>query len=284
MRSIAWLSEKGGTGKTTSALNTAAGLGRRGHRVLLIDADPQANSTLVLKGAGESDPSAPTLAHVLVGEATADEAIVGTSWPGVDLLPASIALAEVNDLLVNELGREKKLRRALAPVEADYGFVLVDTSPLRTLLNVNVLNYVREVLVPIDPGLFSLAGLAQIRQLVELVRANLDNDALRIAGLVLTRTVKNNVARDVEAQLRAEFGPLVFASTIPTNAKVEEAHSRMLPVAAYAPRSAGAIAYEALVEELLNDGDRTQVRAGDPGIEPGEGDGADPAAGGHAAA
>lgn len=252
MRSIAWLSEKGGTGKTTSALNSAVGLAKSGRRVLLIDADPQANATMVLL---EGQPAgAPTLAQVLIDEADAAAALRPTRTAGLDLLPSEMLLAHANVALASELGRERRLRRALAGIDAAYDFVVVDTSPQRTLINVNVLNYVGEVLCPVDPGIFSLSGLGKLQDALVEVAQYLDNRALRLAGLVLTRTQRDNLTRDVEAQLRGTFGGLVFRTTIPSSTKVGEAHARFLSVLDYAPRSTGARAYEALVAEIIAHG------------------------------
>jgi len=259
MRSIAWISEKGGTGKTTSAINSAVGLAKRGNRVLLIDTDPQANASLVLLEGKPAEP--PTLAAVLLGEASAEEAIRAARIPRLDILPADVALADASVALANMIGRENRLRTALAPVESAYDFILLDTSPTRSLLTINALTTVREVLIPIEPGLFSLSGLGQLQSAVDDVRLYLDNRALRIAGLILTRTRRDNVSRDVEAQLREAFGELVYKSAIPSNAKVEEAHGRFQSVLDYAPRSPGAKAYLDLVEEILSHG-RTQERAG----------------------
>ena len=260
MRRIAWLSEKGGTGKTTSAINSAVGLTKLGLRVLLIDADPQGNASLVLLQGQPADP--PTLHHVLLNEADAADAVRATSVERLDILPADASLADANLALAGELGRERRLRLAMKDVEEDYDFVVVDTSPTRSLLNVNVLNYVDEVLVPLDPGLFSLSGLGQLQQAVDDVRRYLDNRSLKIGGLVLTRTASNNVARDVERQVRELFGDLVHATTIPTNAKVEEAHSRYQSVLDYAPRSAGARAYVSLVKEIIANGRGTKDGTG----------------------
>ena len=270
MRRIAWLSEKGGTGKTTSALNTAAGLGRRGCRVLVVDCDPQGNASLVLtEGQGAE---APTLGAVLMNEADADEAIRPTHWQGVDLLPADVTLADANLALASEIGRERRLRVALREAERDYDVIILDTSPQRSLLSVNALSYVDEVYVPVDAGLFSLAGLGQLQAAVDDVRAYLDNAMLRIAGLLLTRTGANNVSRDIEARLRDLFGGLVLGTSIPTNAKIEEAHSRYQSVLTYAPRSTGAKAYEAVIEEILAHGQRTEDGSRDAAGGPAQAD------------
>jgi chromosome partitioning protein len=260
MRSIAVMSDKGGTAKTTTVINVAVGLARRGWRTLVVDCDGQANASLVLlRGQGAAPP---TLRHVLLNEAEAAAAVRPTSVAGLAILPADAALAEVNLALAGELGRERRLKLALADVARAYDFVLLDTSPARCLINVNVLSFAGEVLVPVDPGLFALSGLGRLQEAVAEVRRYLDNPALRIAGLVLTRTQTNNVSRDVEAQLRGLFGALVHRATIPTSTKIEEAHSRYQSVLDYAPRSSGARAYAALVEEIIADGRRTQDGTG----------------------
>lgn len=274
MRSIAWLSEKGGTAKTTSAINSAVGLAKLGHRVLLVDADPQANATMVLL---EGRPAeAPTLAHVLIDQTDAADAIRPTRTEGLDVLPSDTLLADANVALASELGRERRLKLALEGLDAGYDFVVIDTSPQRTLINVNVLNYVGEVLCPVDPGIFALSGLGTLREAVAEVARHLDNRALRLGGLVLTRTQRDNITRDVEAQLRGTFGELVFRTTIPSTTKIGEAHARFLSVLDYAPRSSGAQAYKALVSEIISHGQVIGIgecaagtaeadHAGDPG-------------------
>jgi chromosome partitioning protein len=266
MRSIAWISEKGGTAKSTSAINTAVGIAKKGKRVLIVDTDPQSNASLVLLEGKPAEP--PTLANVLVGAADATEAIRPTRTPGLDILPADVSLADATDALSKMIGREARLRAALTDVEPDYDFIIVDTSPTRSVLTINVLVFAAEVLIPIEPGLFSLSGLGQLQVAIEEVRRYLGNRSLRLAGIVLTRTRRDNISRDVDEQLRATFGDLVLRSSIPQNAKVEEAHGRFLSVLDYAPRSPGAKAYVDLVEEII-DG-RTQERTGGapPGVAP----------------
>lgn len=253
MRSIAWLSEKGGTGKTTSAVNTAVSLAKRGKRVLVIDADPQANASLVFLRGQTPDP--PTLYHVLTNTADPGDTIRSTPTPGLDLLPADTLLADANVSLASEMGRERRLRLAMRGVDEAYDFVVIDTSPQRTLININVLNYVAEVYCPVDPGIFSLSGLVKLQGAVAEVVKFLDNQALRISGLILTQARADNLTRDVEAQLRATFGALVHGTTIPASVKVGEAHARYMSVLDYAPRSPGAKAYEALTREILEHGE-----------------------------
>lgn len=256
MRVIAWCSEKGGTGKSTSAINSAVALAKAGSRVLLVDLDPQANASLVLL---RGEPAAPpTAAAVLLGEADAAEAVRPTHTPGLDVLPADVGLADANLTLASAIGREARLRAALEG--AGYDFVVVDTPPTRSLLTINALVAAGEVMIPVEPGLFSLAGLGALQGAIDDVRRYLGNPGLRIAGILLTRTRNDSVSRDITARLREAFGPVVFTATVPTSVKVEEAHGRFLSVIDYAPRSPGAKAYLALAEEIISNG-RTKERA-----------------------
>jgi chromosome partitioning protein len=256
VRILAWCSEKGGTGKSTSAINVSYALANAGNRVLVVDLDPQGNTSLVFL---QGEPAAPpTIGAVLLGQADADEAIRPTRTMGLDLLPSDASLADANAELVNMIGRETRLRAALEGV--DYDFVVIDTPPTRSLLTVNALVAAAEILIPVEPALFALAGLGQLQQAVDDVRRYLGNAALRIAGVLLTRTRNDNVSRDVEAQLREAFGPLVFEATVPVSVKVEEAHGRFVSVIEYAPRSPGAKAYLAIAEEIAHG--RAQERTG----------------------
>ena len=139
-------------------------------------------------------------------------------------------------------------------VDADYDFVVIDTSPQRSLINVNVLNYVQEVYCPADPGIFAIAGLVKLQEAIEGVVKYLDNPALRLAGLIVSRIQRDNLSRDTEAQLREAFGPLVLKTTIPASTKIGEAHARFMSVLDYAPASAGAKAFLSLTTEIIEHG------------------------------
>jgi chromosome partitioning protein len=257
MRTIGVVNLKGGSGKTTTALCLAVGAAMRNLRVLLIDADPQSNASMILldgKPAGE-----PTLAHVLLDQVEVREAIRTTRARGLDLLPADGKLADTALALVDQLGRERRLAVALRDVEEDYDLVIVDAAPQLSLVSINVLNAVGELLVPVDAGAFSVAGLGRLQESVDQVRRYLDNHALRISGLVMTRTHANKATRDILGQLRAAYGSLVHQATIPHSVKVEEAHARCLTVLEFAPRSAPALAYDQLLTEILKDG-KTRTR------------------------
>ena len=258
MRVMAWCSEKGGTGKSSSAINTAVALAKAGLRVLLADLDPQANASLVLLGGEPAGP--PSLADVLLGSAATSEAIRPTTTTGLDVLPAAADLAEANVTLTTAIGRETRLRTALEGL--DYDVVVIDTPPTRSILTVNALVAAAEVLIPVEPSLFALAGLGALQSAIDDVRRYLGNPRLRVAGILLTRTRNDNVSRDVEGQLRAGFGDLVFKTTVPTSIKVEEAHGRFQSVIDYSPRSPGARAYLSLAEEIIANGSRAKERVG----------------------
>lgn len=256
MRSFAVVNLKGGSGKTTTALCLAAGLAKRGRRVLLADADPQANATMTLLDGEAVD--GPTLGHVLLDQADAEEAIRPTRLGHLDVLPADSSLADAALLLADQLGRERRLRPVLGDLAGDYDFVLVDAAPQMSLVSINVLNAVDSLVVPVDAGLYSIAGLGKLQETVEQVRKYLDNPTLDIAGLVLTRTHRNKATADIEAQLRAAFGRLVYRTTIPHSVRVEEAHARHRTVLEFSPKSAPAAAYEALIDEVLSHGQHDQ--------------------------
>jgi chromosome partitioning protein len=252
MRSIAFISEKGGTGKSTSVLNLAACLAQRALNVLVIDTDPQANATYVLLRGQK--PTGPTLANVLLDQLEAQQAIIPTALDSVSLLPAETSLADTAMQLGQKVGRERRLRLAMETAEDAFDFVLIDTAPTRSIITTNVLNYARELLVPLAPGLFGVLGLGQLQSDVADVRRYLDNRTLRIAGIVLTMVERNRVAKDIDDQLRQHFGALVFTSKIPRTVKLEEAHSRHQTILTYAPGSTGAEAYQALAMEILDNG------------------------------
>lgn len=264
-RRIAWLNEKGGSGKSTSALNLSANLASRfGQRVLLVDVDHQANITAVLS----SDESGEhTLTDVFLNDIPAQQAVRKTHYANLDILPADASLAEVNVAMADSssslgLGRELRLKRALASIEGNYDFVILDTAPQRSLLSINVLNYADEVFVPLDPGYWSIMGAQRLEELIEQIRTHMDHETLRISGVLLTKAQPTNVAKEVEQQVREYFGERAFRTTIPLNVKVEEAHSRGLSVLDYAPASSGAQAYLEFTKEVLFHGNAEENRIG----------------------
>jgi chromosome partitioning protein len=255
VRSIGVVNLKGGSGKTTTALSLAVGAALRDRRILLIDGDPQANATMtMLDGQPAEDP---TLGHVLLDQADAAEAIRPTRVGGVDIIPADAKLADAALMLGDQLGRERRLRGGMRRVKDDYDLVVIDAAPQLNLVTINILNYAGELLVPVDAGLYSVAGLGRLQETVDQVRRYLDNRELWIAGLVLTRAHNNRATKDIEGQLRAAFGPLVHEAVIPHSVRVEEAHARHRTVLEFAPRSMPALAYDRLVTEVLGHGEST---------------------------
>lgn len=254
-RRIAWLNEKGGSGKSTSALNLSANLASRfGQRVLLVDVDHQANITAVLS---PDEGGEHTLTDVFLNEVPAKQAIRKTHYRNLHILPADASLAEVNVAMADSssslgLARELRLKRALAPIEGNYDFVILDTAPQRSLLSINVLNYADEVFVPMDPGYWSMMGAQHLEELIEQIRMHMDHEKLHISGVLLTKTQPTNVAKQVEREVRDYFGDRAFQTTIPLNVKVEEAHSRGLAVLDYAPSSSGAVAYLEFTREVVS--------------------------------
>ena len=256
MRSIAVVNLKGGSAKTTTALCLAVGMALRRLRVLLVDADSQGNASLTMLDGESASP--PTLGNVLLGQSDPEDAIRPTRVGGLDILPADARLADAALMLADQIGREHRFRRALDRLGDRYDVAVVDCPPQLSLVTVNVLAGVEEVIVPVDAGIYSLAGLAQLQQAMSDVREYLGNRALRVTGLALTKAHNNRATRDIADQLRAAYGPLVFRSSIPHSVKVEEAHARNLTVLEFSPTSAPARAYEELLTEVLGHGEPRQ--------------------------
>jgi chromosome partitioning protein len=252
-RSIAVVNLKGGSGKTTTSLSLAVCAASRGLRVLLVDGDPQANATMVML---DGEPVAgPTLTSLMLGEVQASDVILRTRVENLDLIPSDRSLADAAVELSDQLGRESRLRRAMRPVTGCYDLVFIDAAPELNIVGVNVLNYAGDLLVPVDPGLFSIAGLTRLEDTIREVSIHLENTDVRIAGLVLTRTHNNKATKDLEGQLREVYGSLVCQTTIPHSVRVEEAHARHRTVMEFAPRSAPAVAYDRLTTEVLGHGE-----------------------------
>jgi chromosome partitioning protein len=252
---LAVVNHKGGVGKTTTALNLAVGIARRlrkGRRVLFIDGDSQGNaSTTLLDGKA---PDRPTLTQVLLDEADVSEAIRPSRCPGVDVLPADLSLADCTVWLADQIGREQRLRTALRAVGDPYDLVIVDAPPAMSLVSVNILHAVDQLLVPVNAGMYSVMGLSKLQETVDKIKKHLAHPDLCIIGLVLTLVMKNRPTRDLEAQLRQTYGALVYKSVIPYSPQVEVAACHHRTILEYAPKSPPAKAFESLVTEVLGNG------------------------------
>jgi chromosome partitioning protein len=246
-RVYAVANQKGGVGKTTTAVNVAACVAEAGYTTLLVDVDPQANATV---GLGLPRATSPGLYSVLIGESSAESALVETRVPGLSILPAGEGLAGADVELPRIQGFEGRLREVLHPVRNSFEYVLLDCPPSLGPLAVNALVAADRVIVPVQTEYFALEGLAGLLETLALVQREL-NPRLIVAGMLLTmQDNRTRLGRDVEREVREHFPELVFDTVIPRNVRIGEAPSYGLPVIHHDPHSAGAEAYFELAKEL----------------------------------
>ena len=261
LRVLVIANQKGGVGKTTTAINLGTALAAVGERVLLIDADPQGNAST---GLGVSRQQRKTsLYDVLMGDLPLAAAAVQTALPGLDLVPADADLSGVELELGAQPRRSFRLRDALAPLrEANrYSYVLIDCPPSLNLLTVNAMTAADAVFVPLQCEFFALEGLTQLMRTIELVRGSL-NPTLEMQGLVLTMyDRRNSLSEQVARDVRAHFGEKVYETVIPRNVRVSEAPSYGKPVLIYDLKCAGSQAYLKLAREVVGRERRRQAQA-----------------------
>jgi chromosome partitioning protein len=248
---VAMCNQKGGVGKTTSTINLGAALAEYGRRVLLVDMDPQG---ALSAGLGVPHYELDRTVHNLLVEprVSIDEVLLHTRVPHMDLVPSNIDLSAAEIQLVNEVGREQTLARALHPVLDRYDYVLIDCQPSLGLLTVNGLACADGVVIPTECEFFSLRGLALLTDTVEKVRDRL-NPKLEISGILLTRYDPRTVnSREVMARVVERFGDLVFDTVITRTVRFPETTVAGEPITTWAPKSTGAIAYRALAREFID--------------------------------
>lgn len=245
-RTIVFVNQKGGVGKTTSAINLGAYLAQAGKRVLLIDFDPQANLTSGVGGKAGSRG----IYEVISGQANMAEVIVDACLPGLKLAPSSIDLSGATVELVNREDRNDFLKSAIAQVKDQFDYILIDCPPSLGVLTLNGLAAADEVLIPLQCEYFALEGLSLILQTIQLVQKGM-NPRLRIAGILFTMyDSRTKLAQDVVQQVSSYFKDRVFSTIIPRNVRLSEAPSHGQPICLYDPTCVGAKSYQRLAAEV----------------------------------
>jgi chromosome partitioning protein len=249
MRTYAFANQKGGVGKTTTAINLAAYLAARGKKVLLVDIDPQANATSSL-GVDKNQVRL-SIYEALIQQVPLGRIIMHIESAGLELVPSAPSLAGATVELVRLPERTHLLRKTLATVDRGYDYIFVDSPPSLGILTVNALTATEGVFIPVQCEYLSLEGLGQLVHTINLVRREL-NPELKIAGLIMTMyDVRTKIAQQVVDEVRKYFADKVFTTIIPRNVRLSEAPSYGETILNYAPKSSGALAYEALAKEFL---------------------------------
>jgi len=252
-RVLAIVNQKGGVGKTTTAINLSAALALKGLRVLLVDCDPQANSTggLGFRRQRDHEEQRPSIYDVLLGSTSLAEAALPTEVTNLTLVPGSKNLIGANLELVDVTDREFRLREAVEAERNGYEYIFFDCPPALDLLTLNALVAAQGLLVPLQAEYFALEGISELMSTLDRV-AQAFNPELGLEGVVLTMyDDRTNLSQQVTANLKEFFGEKLFETSIPRNVRLAEAPSHGLPVALYDPRSKGAQAYQDLADELL---------------------------------
>ncbi len=245
---IAIVNQKGGVGKTTTAVNLSTVLAQKGKKVLLIDEDPQGNAT---SGLGIEKNVVKSTYDILINETQFSEAIIKTSIKNLSLCPSNINLAGAEVELVNMLSRETKLKEKLEEISSNYHYIIIDCPPSLGLLTINALTAANSIMIPIQCEYYALEGVGQLMNTVNLIKKQLNKD-LYIEGVVLTMNdARTNLSDQVISEVKKFFRDNVYNTVIPRNVKLSEAPSYGMPITTYAAHSKSARCYEKLANELL---------------------------------
>ncbi len=250
MRIFAVANQKGGVGKTTTTTSLGAALAEAGKRVLIVDLDPQGNATT---GLGvDSHRFERSVYDVLLNDVPMVDIVEPTGFPNLFVAPATLDLAGVEQELTTVISRELRLKRALDSVEGDFDYIFIDCPPSLGLITINAFAAATDIMVPVQTEFYALEGLTQLRNIIELVRRNI-NPALHISKVVLTMyDSRNTLAQDVAIEVRRHFPEELCNTKIPRTVRLAEAPSHGQPITTFDPTSRGAKAYRALAQEIMN--------------------------------
>ncbi|MBQ8417919.1 MAG: ParA family protein [Phascolarctobacterium sp.] len=248
---IAIANQKGGVGKTTTAVNLAACLASEGRKVLLIDSDPQGNATSGL-GFDKRDVKK-CIYDALISDVPMAETLKHTAYENLDIIPATIQLAGAEIELVSLMNREGRLKNALERIKHDYDYVIIDCPPSLGLLTINALTAASSVMIPVQCEFYALEGITMLMNTIQLVQRNL-NPALKLEGVVMTMfDSRTNLAQDVVEEVKKYFKTKMYKTIIPRNVRLSEAPSHGMPVIDYDSKSKGAQVYMELAQEVIDD-------------------------------
>ncbi len=253
-RIIAIANQKGGVGKTTTAVNVSTILAKKGKKVLLIDADPQGNAS---SGLGIEKEISASLYDVLINDVNIKDVLLRTSFKSLRLCPSSMNLAGAEVELVSQMSREQRLKEKLDLIKDEFDFVIIDCPPSLGLITLNAFTAANSVLIPVQCEYYALEGLGQLLNTINLVKKHL-NKELEVEGAVLTMyDMRTNLSNQVVKEVKRYFGDKVYKTVIPRNIKLSEAPSYGMPITLYDGKSKGARAYEKLAKEIIkNEEDR----------------------------
>jgi len=248
---IAVANQKGGVGKTTTAVNLAACLAKEGRKVLLIDSDPQGNATSGL-GFDKRDVKK-CIYDALINEVPIADTLKHTAYENLDVIPATIQLAGAEIELVSLMNREGRLKNALERIKHDYDYVIIDCPPSLGLLTINALTAASSVMIPVQCEFYALEGITMLMNTIQLVQRNL-NPALKLEGVVMTMfDSRTNLAQDVVEEVKKYFKTKMYKTIVPRNVRLSEAPSHGMPVIDYDSKSKGAQVYMELAQEVIDD-------------------------------